>query len=454
MKNTLLRICVFAFAILNVIYYFFPWRIFFYPAIALLLYILIVSPFSLSKSGRAVVLGLFAVAIALMIYAGATPLQWMKGLLKNGLLIALFTCGPLLHLPFTYEDYQSELINVAKLYMHSLIPFCFLIAIPTHIFAALTGFAAFAIMYHLFLNTSKLYNAEDIFVSTLGRSYSTSGFWGTSWASVMLVVSELGVAWHKLILVGLVFTAVSIAINLGSVKIKLLRDPTRYPSPMPDKDTVVHWKYIRMMALLAVAIVLVTLFVNRATGWNLLAIVPLVGLVFPPVVALLQRKQQAMKEGIRRYADVSLYKCRMEVCLFTAAGLLAYALDISGVGALIPGLIPGALIGRPYWLMIALMLLVIVPGQFGIHPVAVGTTLVATVSPAAIGLSVPAFGLTVICAWLLSNMLSPFSALNITLAGLSGKSTFTTGLKLNWLYALVCLFVYAGMILLLAPLLN
>ena len=100
------------------------------------------------------------------------------------------------------------------------------------------------------------------------------------------------------------------------------------------------------------------------------------------------------------------------------------------------------------------MLLLIIPGQLGVHPVATGTTMVATIVPAAIGLTVPVFAQTIICAWLLSNMMSPFSALNLTLSGLSGKSSFYTGLKLNWRYGVVCILVYSVMILVFGPLLG
>lgn len=453
-KGSVLRIIIFAFACLNVLNYFFPYRPLFYLSMICLLYILAVSLFTLPKVSSLVILALFLCAAALMIYAHADLSQWMEGFGKNGLLVALFTCGPLLHLPFTYEDYQSELIHVARLYMHTMIPFNLLIALPTHVFAALTGFAAFAIIYNLFLNTSKLYDAEDIFIATLGRSYSTSGFWGTSWVSAMLVVSELHIPWLHLILIGILFTIVSIGVNLASIKIRMLRHPGKYPTLAADDTTSVDWRRIRMMAYLALSIVLITLIINRTTGWNLLAIVPLVSFVLPLAIAVLQKKTKVLKMGLITYFDKNLYKSRMEVCLFSVAGLLAYALDISGVGAMIPKLIPQVLIGHTYLFIIALMLLVILPGQLGIHPVAVGTTLIATIVPAAVGLSTYTFAITIICAWLLSNMLSPFSALNLTLAGLSGKSTLYTGLKLNWRYALVCIFLYAAIIVAMGPLWN
>lgn len=452
-RKHLIQSAIFAYAILSVIYYFFPLKFIYYSSIAVLFYVLSQALVNMPKVNKKVCIGLFILGGALMLYAGASPAIWLKGLQKNGLLIALFVCAPMLNAPFTYYDYQSELKNVVKSYMHTMIPFYLLIAIPTHIFAALTGFAAFAIMYNLFLETSKLYNSEDIFIASLGRSYSTSGFWGSSWVSVLLVVTELGIPWYRVIPVGIVFTVISISINLISIKLKMLKEPDRYPRLQPDKDTVVDWSKISKMLILAVLIVSITLVVNILTGWNLLAIVPLVSFAFPLSAALMQKKLPEYKNSLKGYFDKSLYKSQTEVTLFTAAGFLAASLEVSGVGALIPKLIPNFLTDYPPLLIVSLMLLLIIPGQLGIHPVATGTAMVAAIAPEAIGMAVPTFAWTIICAWLLSNLLSPFSALNLTLSGLSGRPSWQVGLGLSWRYGLVCLIVYSLMVSVIGPLL-
>jgi len=450
----LVRGCVFGYALLNVIYYYSKIELFFYAALVCLAVVFVLSITKLKPVSRNVILALLGISVALMIYGKADLSQWLKGCNKNGLLIALFVFGGMLNLPFTYENYAAELVNVAKLYMKDLIPFCLLISIPTHIFGALTGFAAFSIVYGLFLDTAKLYNAEDIFISTMGRAYSTGGFWGTSWAGVVLVVSQFGIPWYKLILLGIVFTLISWGINLLDIKRKMIANPRKFKTLEPDKSTVVNWKNIRIMLFLSLIIVISTLIINTTTGWDLLAIVPLVAMALPPLVAVVQGKTKEYKKGLKTYCDKSLYKSRTETCLFFAAGLLAAALKISGVDKLIPGLIPDFLINYPYLLIMTLMLLIIIPGQLGVHPVASGTTLLATIVPAQIGLTIPVFADAIICGWLLSNMMSPFSALNLTLSGLTGRTSFNTGLTLNWYYGVVCVIIYSAMVLLLGPLLG
>ncbi len=101
----------------------------------------------------------------------------------------------------------------------------------------------------------------------------------------------------------------------------------------------------------------------------------------------------------------------------------------------------------------ALMLLLIIPGQLGIHPVATGTAMVAAIIPASIGLSVPTFAWTIICGWLLSNMLSPFSALNLTLSGLSGRPSWEVGWGLSWRFGLICFIAYSLMVSVIGPML-
>ena len=443
--DLLLRILIFVTAAINVVYYFFPIPVLVYISAVMMSYIIICSIITLPRAGRRVIVGLIFISAILMIYSGADLYQWIIGIGRNGMLIALFVCSPLLHLPFQYDNYEAELGNLARRHMRTMIPFNLLIAFPTHILAALTGFAALGIMYNLFRDISKYYDAEDIFHASLLRSYATSGFWGTSWVSVALVVSVLGIQWHRLILLGMVFIAVSIAINLLDIMIRMFRRPGRYPS-LPQDDTVlVNWRKLSIMLMIIVLIVLIILVINLRTGWSLLAIVPLVSLTFPVLAAIPQRRWRQYKSGVGGFAKIILPKQRLIVSLFTAAGLLAHALELSGAGQLIPGLIPSVLMGQPFLLIMLIALLIIVPGQIGVHPVVSGTTLVATIVPAMLGLTVPQFALAIIFGWMLSTLLSPFSGMTMTLAGLCGQSSFRLGIRLNWHYGLICLIVYAAM---------
>lgn len=453
-KHTLLRAFILFYSLLNLLYYFLPLFPLHVVNCVLILAILALSLGNLPKSSLIAVGALLLLSAGLMIYSRADMRSWMDALTRNGLLTALFTFGNLLHIPFRFNTYQMELKNVAKLYMHSILTFHLMVSIPTHTFAAITGFATLGIMYHLFHETSNLYKADDEFIATLVRSYASSGFWGTSWVSVMLVVQELHIPWPRLILLAIPFTVTAFAINLASLKLRMLRSPGCYPTLKPDSDTVVDWRKIIIMATMILIIVGTTLVANLITGWSLLAIVPLVSLIFPPLAALVQRKGQRYREELKDFGQVGLFRSRTNVCLFTAAGLLAHALDISGVGEAIGQLIPSFLTRWPALMAMAIMLLIIIPGQLGIHPVAIGTTLVTTINPAAVGLTVPSFALAIICGWLLSNMTSPFSAINLTMSGITGKNSWYTGLKLNWRYSLVCLVTFGFMIPWLSPLLG
>jgi hypothetical protein len=82
-KGSVLRLIVFAFACLNVLNYFFPFKPFFYLSMICLFYILAVSLFTLPKASSLVILALFLCAGALMVYARADFSQWMEGFGKK-----------------------------------------------------------------------------------------------------------------------------------------------------------------------------------------------------------------------------------------------------------------------------------------------------------------------------------------------------------------------------------
>jgi hypothetical protein len=77
------------------------------------------------------------------------------------------------------------------------------------------------------------------------------------------------------------------------------------------------------------------------------------------------------------------------------------------------------------------MLLMIVPSLVGLHPVAIGTALVATIVPASIGLTDMGFALTIIVGWALAILISPFSATSLIAGGLCDCSPWEISLGLN-----------------------
>lgn len=453
-RSHLTRWVLIFFALVYLLNYFMPIEALKYLGSILLLYVVVQAMGRLPKVNRRVVLGLFLIGAVLLFYKGASPLEWIISFTKNANLVTLFICVPMMSMPFFYEDYQGELKNVAQTRMRQLLPFCMLVALSTHILGVLISVGAVAIIYELMSPNAKLYHAEDIFLTTLLRSYNTSGFWSPAWASVVVVTTQLEISWIRLIPIGVGLALFMNLLDMLSVFLKTKREPQRYVCEAGSEDTTVNWKRIVIMLVLALTLIALIVLLSVITPWNLMIIIPLVSISFPILIALIQRRGLEYKQGIAKYYNHGLVKVQNEVTLFTAAGFLGKALEYSGVGEMLPGLIPSWMQSYPPLLLASIMLMIILPSLIGIHPVVTGTALVTAVVPAAFGLSNMTFALTVLTGWLLAILLSPFSATALMASGFTGKASWSISLGLNGRFGFLCVALFSLLVSILGPLLS
>ena len=452
-NNTFLRLTVIVFAVLSLVNYFWQQPAVNYACALLLLLIILQAWPKLDRITGLVVGCLFLLGGVLLVWSGASLELWVSSLLKNANLATLFICVPMMSLPFFYEDYQSELKVVVQTRMQHILGFCFLVAVCTHFLAVLISVGAMMVMYELMHPYADLYKDQDTFLCTLTRAYNSSGFWSPAWASMIVLNSQLAVPWVSLIPIGLAFSVIFLGLDLGGIYLRDKLSPGRYPRLKAEEGVTVDWRKIRIMVLLAAALIGSIIVLNLVTPWDLLIIVPLVSVFFPIAAALLQKHGKEYKAGMQGYYKKSLLKVQSQCALFTAAGFLGKALDASGVGELLPQLLPDFFIHYPVLMVGAVMLLLILPSLIGVHPAATGTALVLAVTPASLGLDLMTFCLTILTGWLIAIMVSPFSANNLMLSGLTGRSSWSISLGLNLKFGLLSFVVFSLLISLIGPLL-
>jgi len=112
---------------------------------------------------------------------------------------------------------------------------------------------------------------------------------------------------------------------------------------------------------------------------------------------------------------------------------------MSGIGGQIPRLIPAWLSQYPLATALAICILMMLFSLTGIHPVVTGSSLLGTIDPAALHLSPLVFGLIILFAWAECILISPFSATNLIVSGLTGEPCWRVSLGNNALYGLALL---------------
>lgn len=413
----------------------------------LLIIVLVVQALpDLPKPSLRVCLGLFLIGGLILILKGAPPVLWLAALVKNAGLITLFVAVPLISIPLFYDDYESELKNVALRHLSSVWGFCLLIVIISHLLGVIISIGAVPLVYQLFKNNARLYNAEKLFLAAILQGYMTTGFWSPAWASIAVVTHNLQIPWIRIVPWGILFSILCISLCLFLIHLKIRGNRALYQDLIPDTSVTVNWVKILTLVLIIACFIGAIITLDIVTSWELLVIIPFVSVLVPVLAAVLLKKGPELKTGVQNYYNNSLLKVKNEVVLFTAAGFLGKALEVSRIGELIPGLLPSWLQYYPLITVFILILIMLAVSLPGIHPIVSGSALVGAIDPLSLGLSPFVFGLIILTGWAISILLSPFSAISMIVGGLEGVPSWNISLGINLTYGVLFLLLMGGLL--------
>jgi len=424
-----------------------------YICAAVILFIVIQTIPKLDKPLMILVSCIILAGSILLITSNADYRVWLDSIMRNANLIAMLICVPMIALPFYYKDYQEELKILAQAKLQTILGFCLLISLFTHLLGVLLSVSALAIVYQLFKPQATLYKSEDTFITTVMRSHASAGFWSPAFASMALITSVLAVPWVSLIPIGLLFAGLFIALDLASVAWKRKRKPDDFPRLTAREGVSPNWRMIFTMLLLAFVLIVSLIIASLVTPWELFIVIPLVAIIFPVVIGFVQNKIPKYKEGMVDYFDNSLPKIQSQFAVFAAAGFFGKTLDAAGIGEMIPQLLPTWLYSYPSLMIGAIMLLLILPALIGVHPVATSTALLAAVAPEVIGLDVLSYSLSILTGFLLATFLSPLTVMSLIISGCSGRPAWSL-LRLNYKFGIAALIIFSLLISVAGPLLS
>jgi len=452
-KN-ILNVMLIIFVLLGFFNYFFHVQSLLFVMAAIQVTVLLFTLPKLSKITKLVMTMMLVFGAALLIHTGADAEEWLMAILQNRTLLLLLICAPMISLPFYYQDYQGELKILTQVKMRRVLGFLLMVAMFTHFISVLINISGILIAYTMMKPLATQYNADKIFLKTLTRSHFSSGFWSPAWPTVIIFSTFPDVNWLTLIPAALVFVVIFNAMNFLSVYLDVRHSPESFQLAEPPAGVKPDKSKLYTMLILALAMVASIFALNVFTNLELILIVPIVALLFPLMAALIQKFTTPYIAGVKNYYNDSLVKVREQVVLFTLAGFLARALDVSGAGLAMANLLPEWLHGTPPAMIAAMILIMTVPALFGIHPNTVGITMVIVLQPAALGLTNYTFALAMIMGWITGLMLTPFSVVAMILSNLNGKSSFENSLLLNWKFGAICIVVFSLLISVVGPMLG
>jgi hypothetical protein len=384
------------------------------------------------KFSRYLSIALTLLGVILLLYSGATQSDYMNALLNNAPIICLLLTVPLFTIPLHYESYHEVLAKNLPQLAKSPFQFYGISLGFTTIIASLLNIASLPFVYNL-LKKAGLKYQSGLLEKCLIRSTAINMFWSPAFISVALVVGYCDIAWFELLPMGfaLALMALLVAIVLGGIEFR---------GHKQKKDMLAEPAFKRILVkLLGQLIFLIVLIISLQylTGKSALLTVPLVSFIGPLLLALVCRRFGVYRHRLQQYFTTNLANGYHELILFTAFGFFGYALGASNVKNYILFAIKALGFTSPLSLIPLITFFTAFPCLFGIHPIITISTITATLSPGSVALTKIQMAGALLLGYVTYANLSPFSAVNLLIMGITKGNIIQISLRQNWLYVVI-----------------
>ena len=261
--------------------------------------------------------------------------------------------------------------------------------------------------------------------------------WSPYFISVALVLSYFDISWLELFPYGLALALVGMVMGMiaqgkNSQPIVINQDPV-------DEQTLKNaQRKVAQLLTLIVTMTGITILLEQFVNLSMITIVPLVAIGFSTVWALFYLSPRQFAEKLSEYAQDRLPKMGNELSLFIAAGAFGYAIIQAGASDLVIFFLQSTGITHVLILLPLIALVINVLSFIGIHPIITNTALATTFSSSVIFAGDHLIlSLGILSGWMLTIMISPFSATNLMVGNLVGSNSLRVGYQLNFRFGLL-----------------
>ncbi|MDQ0218054.1 hypothetical protein ELQ35_01480 [Peribacillus cavernae] len=401
---------------------------------------------------RVMILPLFltisSIAIMLLSSKGNIfPGIW-EGILQMRALISLLFIVPIVSWVLRYEPYIEEVMIFSRKHLNNSKSFYGGIMSVTQLVSYFIIIGAVPIMFqfvHTFLKGKKGEIWDTFKATTVLRGFALSSLWIISVPSFSYAVQSTGASLSIAILQGFSVSLAGTALAIGFLYFQEKKDPSILSKGIQEefnrvlsvkKTDRITYRIVIEFIILFLSLLVPIFVIHLTLHWDLLIVIPLVVLAWTFIYFLTKRDLYRFFTEGKYYITRGVPQKGKEMSIFFSAGLLIYALNISGWGK--------EFVEGVYYLteklplinfLWVLPLIIVMLGSIGLGPlmsmVLVGGIIQNIDSPYPPELIL--ISLTIGSA--LSIMLSPLVAPVIILSGANGRSPWNNSFKNNWAYA-------------------
>ncbi|UOQ94608.1 hypothetical protein MUO14_06565 [Halobacillus shinanisalinarum] len=385
------------------------------------------------------------------IYKEQPIIASLQGIQQNLPLLTLIILVPMLSLPLKTGGYFHSLNYFIKKWENN----------PRLAFFGLSSFIAL-ISPILNMGSVKMVHEMvdklNINPMILGKSYligfSSAMLWSPYFASVAIVLHEVGGEISRYIGIGLTVAIIQLAIgNLlfrnSSKKLYLPDDEKDDKEGMEafgkeGGNTSTHLRIIVKLLGMLVALITSLLVLKYLTHLSMLMLVSLIAIIMPILWGTLTFKWKKLFDEWKNYTrSVSLMD--NEITLFLSAGLFGSAITNTVFADWIQSFLMGFAEASLLLFVLVIFVVVLIFAFVGVHQIVVIPILAAQVSATGLGISPEFLALIFIISWSMTAVLCPLNAINIIVSKCLRRNGLTIGFRWNGAYimSLVSLVIVA-----------
>ncbi len=373
--------------------------------------------FPLQGAGfRKITLGFLLAGCAILAYYQMPPEAWMQSFVSMTNVIAIIAVMQLFSLPIEIGGYSKAIEYwLKKSFKKESSLFLFSMTI-THIFSSFLLFGTVPVMVSLFSAALKdnIPDFRRFLAAAIVRGYGMALFWTPGAVIMLLVLQVTEVAWFDLFVPGILLSLI------GILTAYLFEHVTRLNKPIasagsaqevaPDIAASAVRQSVHIVLVVLGLLVFVSFFevfsVGSGTGRILLA-----GLLVAGIWLWHYRNHPQFIAALRRHWDNGIVKAVDLAVLFTAMGLFAGAIDLSGILIQFQPVLQNGINQLGALSILVIPLVYILLAIAGIHPFILVVILGKVLMALALPLSPVSLALLLLLASCVSFIVSPFAGM-------------------------------------------
>jgi len=363
---------------------------------------------------------------------------WLEGITKNLPLAIVFLMVPILSIPLKAGRYLEVVNFYVGRYTAKTCSLFFTLSSSVFGLSSIANLGSLRVLHNL---------VEDVKLPArfLARAYSV-GFsscmtWSPYFASVNLVLYYTGVPFNEYFLVGFIYGLLLLVTgNLLFYQDRACQNEVKAAGREVIEPESSKGKLKSLILNIIGLFVAVVIGEKVLPFSNMMFLVSILALVYAVIWSLAINKFKEFSFQLRRYHR-NILQVKNELVFFLSIGFLGVVLANTPLQGIIEVFFRG-ISGYSTFIVVELIIIMTaLLSAIGIHHVITITALGLSLTGQALGLTDLGYALTLISAYTVSMIVSPFAPFNIITGGLINENSFVVSLKWNRTFAIVTVLV-------------